>query len=116
MLRLDYAKPNYKIIDSDCPFSFEMNGNATMIKKKGCGLNINYPNMKATLYLTYQAVKNNNLDPLLRDAQKLACDHTIKANSIPEQPYVNPHKNEYEMISTINGNDANATEVYATDT
>src|SRR5690606_8150729 len=115
MLRLDYAKPNYKIIDSDCPFSFEMNGNATMIKKKGCGLNINYPNMKATLYLTYQDVKNNNLDSLLRDAQKLAYDHTIKANSIPEQPYVNPDKNVYGMFYMINGKAATQAEFYATD-
>ena len=71
MLRLDYPKPNYKTIHSDCPFSFEMNGNATLTQKKNCGLNINYPTMKATLYLTYQDVHNNNLDSLLQDAQKI---------------------------------------------
>ena len=71
--------------------------------------------MKATLYLTYQDVKNNNLDSLLRDAQKLAYDHTIKANSIPEQPYVNPDKNVYGMFYMINGNAATQAEFYATD-
>jgi gliding motility-associated lipoprotein GldD len=115
MLRLDYPKPDYIIIDSDCPYSFEMNGNAILINKKGCGLNINYPNMKATLYLTYQSVQNNNLDSLLQDAQKLAYDHTIKANSIPEQPFVNPDKNVYGMFYMINGNAATQAEFYATD-
>ena len=115
MLRLDYPKPNYKTIHSDCPFSFEMNGNATLTQKKNCGLNLNYPTMKATLYLTYQDVHNNNLDSLLQDAQKLAYDHTIKANSIPEQPYINPDKKVYGMFYMINGNAATQAEFYATD-
>lgn len=115
MLSLNYPKPDYKKVDSDCPYSFEMNGKATLIKKKNCGININYPNMKATLYLTYRDVKSNNLDSLLQDAQKLAYDHTIKANSIPEQPFVNPDKKVYGMFYMINGNAATQAEFYVTD-
>ncbi|MBT0606935.1 gliding motility lipoprotein GldD [Aequorivita echinoideorum] len=115
LLRLDYPKPEYRTVQTDCPYSFEMNENATLIKKKGCGTNITYPNMKATLYLTYQDVKNNNLDSLLRDAQKLAYDHTIKANSIPEQPFINPDKKVYGMFYMINGNAATQAEFYVTD-
>ncbi|MDN3722876.1 gliding motility lipoprotein GldD [Aequorivita sp. SDUM287046] len=115
MLRLEYPSPEYKSISTDCPYSFEMNEIANLIKKKNCGININYPNMKATLYLTYQNVRNNNLDSLLQDAQKLAYDHTIKANSIPEQPYINPDKKVYGMFYMINGNAASQTQFYVTD-
>ncbi len=114
-LRLEYPRPEYKIVDTDCPFSFEMNQNARMVKMKDCGINITYPNMKATLYMTYRDVKNNNLDSLLRDAQKLAYDHTIKANSIPEQPFINPEDSVYGMFYMINGNAATQAEFYVTD-
>ncbi|PHR11460.1 MAG: gliding motility lipoprotein GldD [Aequorivita sp.] len=115
MLRLDYPKPEYHTIHTDCPYSFSVNENATIFNKKKCGTNIYYPEMKATLYITYQEVRNNNLDSLLQDAQKLAYDHTIKANSIPEQPYVNPDKKVYGMFYMINGNAATQAEFYATD-
>ncbi|MCB0466149.1 MAG: gliding motility lipoprotein GldD [Aequorivita sp.] len=115
MLRLDYPKPEYKTVETGCPYNFSMNENATIVSKKKCGTNIYYPNMKATLYLTYQNIHNNNLDSLLQDAQKLAYDHTIKANSIPEQPFINPDKNVYGMFYMINGNAATQAEFYVTD-
>ncbi len=71
--------------------------------------------MKATLYLTYQDVRNNNLDSLLVDAQKLALNHDIKANSIPEQPFINPDKKVYGMFYMINGNAASQAGFYVTD-
>lgn len=114
-LRLDYPKPEYHLMKTDCPYSFEINEIAEIIPKKGCDINIHYPRMKATLYMTYQQVKKNNLDSLLQDAQKLAYDHTIKANSIPEQPYVNPDKKVYGMFYMINGNAATQAEFYVTD-
>lgn len=114
-LRLEYSKPEYRKADTDCSFSFEMNQNARMIKKKDCNINIYYPEMKATLYMTYQDVNKNNLDSLLRDAQKLAYNHTIKANSIPEQPFINPDEAVYGMFYMINGNAATQAEFYVTD-
>lgn len=115
LLRLDYPQPEYVTVESGCSYSFSMNNIATIIKKKNCGTNIQYPNMKATLYLTYQDIRNNNLNSLLQDAQKLAYDHTIKANSIPEQPFINPDNKVYGMFYMINGNAATQAEFYVTD-
>src|SRR5690554_3094945 len=115
MLRLDYTAAEYKKVDLDCPFTFEMNLNASIAKKANCDLNITYPEMKATLYLTYSEVKSNNLDSLLRDAQKLAYNHTIKANSIPEQPYINSDEDVYGMLYMINGDAATQAGFYLTD-
>lgn len=114
MLRLDYPEPKYHTIEIDCPYVFSINENARFIKKPGCDANIDYPDMKATLYLTYQKI-NDNLNSLMRDAQKLAYDHTIKANSIPEQPFVNPEEQVYGMFYMINGNAATQAEFYVTD-
>lgn len=114
-LRLDYPNPEYRIMEPDCPFTFEMNQIGEMIQKNACGINIHYPRMKATLYMTYQEVKKDNLDSLMQDAQKLAYDHTIKANSIPAYPYVNPDKEVYGMFYMINGNAATQAEFYVTD-
>lgn len=114
-LRLDYPIPEYKKVEPSCAFSFEMNGIAIMTEKKNCGLNIYYPKMNATIYLTYQQVQANNLDSLLQDAQRLAYDHTIKANSIPAYPFVNPESKAYGMFYMINGNAATQAEFYVTD-
>lgn len=113
-LRLDYPEQNYHLLKSGCPFSFEMNAIATAEIKENCDINIHYPKMKATVYLTYQQV-DDNLDKMLRDAQKLAYDHTIKANSIPEQPFVNPEDDVYGMFYMINGDAATQAGFYVTD-
>ncbi len=114
-LRLSYPEPVYDVLESDCAYSFDINKNASASIKEDCDINIKYPNMKATLYITYQKVRPHNLDSLLIDAQKLAYNHTIKANSIPEQPFINPDEDVYGMFYMINGNAATQAGFYVTD-
>lgn len=115
-LRLEYPAHAYKPLpaDRDCPFGFMINEHSEAEWKQNCAVNIRYPKMKAAFYLTYNKV-NNNLDSLLRDAQKLAYDHTIKASSIPEQPFVNPDDEVYGMFYMINGDAATQAGFYVTD-
>ena len=56
MLRLEYDKPSYEPIDTDCPYNFLKNKDAILQKKKNCWMNIYYPKMKATLYLSYREI------------------------------------------------------------
>lgn len=114
-LRLDYDKAEYKNFNSNCAFQFQKNNIANLKVKSNCGVNLNYPKMNATLYLTYQKVNPSNLESLLRDAQKLAYDHAIKAESIPEQPFINPDEDVYGMFYRINGDAATQAQFYATD-
>lgn len=114
-LRLDYSKANYEDFVGECLYSFQKNERAILEKKRNCGVNLHYPKMKATLYLSYQKVSDSNLESLLRDAQKLTYDHAIKAESIPEQPFVNPDHNVYGMFYMINGDAATQAQFYATD-
>jgi len=113
-LRLDYPEAKYVNFENQCPFAFEMNSGAIIKGEKDCGFTISYPKMKATIYLTYKPV-NNNIDKLLRDAQKLTYEHVIKADNILEQPYLNPEKKVYGMFYQVDGNAATNSQFYATD-
>ncbi len=113
-LSLEYPEPKYVSFDKNCPFSFDVNNAAIVTEKSNCSFEINYPKMRATLYLSYKPV-NNNIKLLLRDAQKLTYEHTIKADDIIEQPYVNADKKVYGMFYAVNGNAATNAQFYVTD-
>lgn len=114
-LRLDYPEAEYvNFENSTSPFAFEMNSEAVIKGGKDFGFTIVYPKMKATIYLTYKPV-NNNINKLLRDAQKLTYEHVIKADDIIEQPYLNPSKKVYGMFYQVDGNAATNSQFYVTD-
>ena len=113
-LRLDYPVAKYASFSNHCPFEFEINEDAIIKEDKNCGFSIHYPKMKATIYLTYKTV-NNNLNDLLKDAQKLTYEHVIKADDILELPYVNFDKKVYGMFYRVDGNAATNAQFYATD-
>jgi len=99
---------------NSCGFDFDKNELAEVKVTPNCGLEIHYPKMKATVYLTYKPVQNN-LEKLLVDAQKLTYEHVIKANDIAEQPYVNLDRKVYGMFYQVGGNAATNAQFYATD-
>lgn len=113
-LRLDYPVAKYAKFSCHCPFEFEMNEDAIIKEDKDCGFSIQYPKMKATIYLTYKPV-NRNIDKLLRDAQKLTYEHVIKADDILEQPFINKDSKVYGMFYQVDGNAATNSQFYATD-
>jgi gliding motility-associated lipoprotein GldD len=113
-LRLDYPEAKYVNFENQCPFAFEMNSEAIIKGEKDCGFTILYPKMKATIYLTYKPV-NNNINLLLKDAQKLTYEHVIKADDILEQPYLNPAKKVFGMFYQVDGNAATNSQFYVTD-
>ena len=113
-LRLDYQLANYMDFDSPCPFNFDYNIDTKVKVKEDCGVTIEYPKMKATVYLTYRRV-NNNIDILLKDAQKLTYEHVIKADDIVEMPFINTKDKVYGMFYQVGGNAASNTQFYLTD-
>jgi gliding motility-associated lipoprotein GldD len=113
-LSLDYPAPEYAPFANNCPFTFQMNFDANIKGKPDCSFQINYPKMKATIFLTYKPV-NGNINDLLRDAQKLTYEHVIKADDIVEQPYINPENKVYGMFYRIQGNAATNAQFYVTD-
>ena len=113
-LRLDYSEAHYANFQNKCPFIFETNSAAVIEAKSDCNFTISYPKMKATIYLTYKPVANN-MNELLRDAQKLTFEHVIKADEIIEQPYLNSKRKVYGMFYQVDGNAATNSQFYVTD-
>ena len=113
-LSLEYPVAEYAHFENDCPFTFDMNSAAIIKGKQGCNFTIDYPKMKATIYLSYKPV-SNNINVLLRDAQKLTYEHVIKADDITEQPFINSHDKVYGMFYQVDGNAATNAQFYVTD-
>jgi gliding motility-associated lipoprotein GldD len=113
-LRLEYQEASYEKLASKCNFEFDVNTLSKVSMKENCAMEVNYPKMKATLYLTYKPV-NNNIEKLLRDAQKLTYEHVIKADDILEQPFINTNSKVYGMFYEVGGNAATNVQFYVTD-
>jgi gliding motility-associated lipoprotein GldD len=113
-LSLEYPKANYEDLESNANFTFQKNKITSITQISNGGLQLNYPKMKATLYLTYKPIQNN-LEKLLIDAQKLTYDHVVKADNIAEQPYINTERKVYGMFYQVGGNAATNAQFYATD-
>ncbi len=113
-LRLEYPLAQYAHFENACQFTFDINADAIIKEKSNCNFTIDYPKMKATIYLSYKPV-NNNINILLRDAQKLTYEHVIKADDILEQPFINSDNKVYGMFYQVNGNAATNAQFYVTD-
>lgn len=113
-LSLNYPEPKYLTFDKNCGYTFDYNTVGKVIDQGNCNFHIEYPKLKATVYLTYKPVQNN-IDKLLRDAQKLTYEHVIKADGIVEQPYVNKEQKTYGMFYEVGGNAASQSQFYLTD-
>ncbi|NDI99484.1 gliding motility lipoprotein GldD [Flavobacterium sp. LaA7.5] len=113
-LRLDYPIEDYVVYEGKCPFSFAFNSQSILESKGNCNFTLQYPKMKATIYLTYKPV-SGNIEALLRDAQKLTYEHVIRADAIQEQPFANAMNNVYGMFYQVGGNAATNAQFYVTD-
>ncbi len=113
-LRLDYPTATYKFYQKKCNFGFKVNENTLINENEKCEIKIEYPSMKATVYLNYRPV-SNNLNILLRDAQKLTYEHVIKADDITEQPYEDIENKVFGMYYRVGGNAASNAQFYLTD-
>ncbi len=123
-LRLDYPKANYVEAKVNLPFSFETNLLATKLTtKKGLsttgsyGVNIEYPSLKGTIFLTYKAIDGSkeNLKKFILDAEKFTLEHAKKADGILPEEYININNNAFGMLYDISGNVASQHQFYVTD-
>lgn len=124
-LRLEYPAANYINTNvNGVPFSFESNALANKISSKkitstteSYAINIEYPTLKGTIYLTYKSINNNqkNLIDFLRDAQNFTQKHTAKADEINEKEYINKSSKVYGMFYEVGGNAASQSQFYVTD-
>lgn len=113
-LRLEYKEAYHIPLVSNCDFEFSYNSETRLTIKEGCNMVLNYPKLKASVFISYKSI-DENLETLLRDAQKLTYEHVIKADDIIEQPFINPKDKVYGMFYQVGGNAATNAQFYATD-
>lgn len=123
-LRLEYPQAKYVDANLELPFAIEVNMLATEVDVKqvqsgteSYGVNLEYPALKGTIFLTYKAVEGNknNLLSFLRDAQNFTQKHTIKADEIPVTPYENSQRKVYGAFAEVKGDVASQAQFYVTD-
>ena len=114
-LRLRFPKPVYSDVKLDCPFVFKQNEFAEVLVNKNCGIKVEYPQMKATVFLTYIETDTAKMNAQLREAERLALNHKPMAINMPESQYVNPDKKTYGTFYEINGNAASQGQFHLTD-
>ena len=113
-LSLEYPKKSYKKIALKRPYSFDVLKNTKVIDDKNNWLKIKYPNLKASIDITYRPVKNN-LKELLTEAEKLVFKHAVKAEQIIPKDFVNTEKRVFGSIYEITGNAASHIQFHVTD-
>ncbi len=116
-LALEYPEVKYEPANLDCPYTFEKNEQAEIRASRNnipCWLNLGYKRMNGMIFITYRPVQNN-LDSLLKDAQKLPLQHTIKADQIEGDLYTNENHRTYGMFYEVSGDAASQAQFYLTD-
>ncbi len=113
-LNLSYAATNYQKIMPVCGYSFEISEESKISYDKRCWAAIEYPNLKASVLLTYRPV-TNNLKEMLLEAEKMTFEHTAMADAIHSVDYVDEERKVYATIYNVEGNAASNIQFKATD-
>ncbi len=118
--RLDLPQKKYIRWDKNYPFSFDVADitSVTPDKSKGAEkywLNINYPQLNATLHISYKQSSGSKMTKYLEDARKLAYKHSIKADAISEQAFHKPAEKVHALIYRMKGNTASAIQFVVAD-
>lgn len=118
-MRIDFPQKSYTLFKSECPFCFEIPSYSTMKASTSksaepCWYNLEFPNFKATLHLSYKPVENN-LSKYLDDAHQIANKHQIKATGVDEIVVLRDSANVYGLVFDIAGNAASPLQFYLTD-
>lgn len=114
-LRLDYPAPKYSKFEPNCAYTFDVSEYATIYPgKKPCWYYINYPKMKAKVFLTYYPITNNFADQV-KEVEKLVYRHTIKASSIDAKSFEYPEKKVFGNFYELKGQVGTNLQFYATD-
>jgi len=108
--RIQLPKKEYKKFDSVCPYTFEYPVYARIIPDtaKYAGqywINLDFPNYKGRLHISYKPVKNN-LEKYLEDSRMFVNKHIPKASMIDNKEFINDHDKVYGLTYDIKGSGA----------
>lgn len=120
--RMALPKAEYQLPDTnrwDCPYIFEFSNQSKLLtdpryRDSTCWYNIYYPNLRATVHLTYSHL-NNDLSKHIEQNRKLAMKHIVKAVGIPEYIVEQESRQVYGIIYDFKGQTASDMQFFLTD-
>lgn len=118
--RIDMPEKNYIEFDTTFPYSFYYPAYTKIIpdkysKNQPYWINIEYPDFKGSIHISYKKI-DNNLNDYLEDTRTLVMKHIPKASSIGEKNIINKTRHVYGKIYNIEGSAAASTcQFYLTD-
>lgn len=124
--RIGFPEKSYTRIANNYPFSFETPSYSRIEKDRHNPnqpnwINIAIPENKVEVHISYYNIANQQkssrelLIGFMEETRKLAYKHSIKADAIDEQIFMNPAKNVYGTIYNIKGNAASPIQFFLTD-
>lgn len=118
--RIALPERTYVQLDTDCPFSFELPDLVNIKRPPNaehpCWMNLEYPELKATIHLSYKEIGSKaQLGKFIDDSQRMTFKHTIKASSIEEIPIQHEGRRLYGFYYRVGGNAASNSQFYITD-
>ena len=117
--RIDLPEKKYQPYSDDCSFTFDYPVYAHVKQSdlpgaEPCWLNIEFPQFKAKIHLSYKDVKGN-INEIIEECRSMAYKHSVKADAIDEQVYVDSANAVFGMLYQIKGNAASGIQFYASD-
>ncbi len=123
--RIDFPEKKYRLIQKDLPYHFEIPDYASITPDRlnsehQYWINVLVPENKAEIHISYYRLENGvenrkQLSEFIEESRRLAYKHTIKADAINEQVYVNPEKKVFGTVYRIEGNAASPMQFFLTD-
>lgn len=109
-IRIDLPQKEYALIETPCPYSFEMATYSKFIpdtrpESESCWFDIEYPQFKAKLYFSYKEI-DGNLAAFLEDSRELTNKHISKASGIDETLILKDDTHVYGTLYTVEGSRA----------
>ncbi len=113
--KISFPEKEFQQFINKCPFTFKFPKYSSIESlEKDCFLNLNFPDYSSTLHISYFPI-DNNLIRHSEESRTLAYKHSIKANSISEQLFVDQENKVFGIVYKYNGKTATALQFYLTD-
>jgi gliding motility-associated lipoprotein GldD len=117
--RILLPEKKYQRWQENCPYQFEIPVYSRVSRDKHqvaepCWINLDFPQFRATIHLSYKII-NNNLAQYLEDSHQFANKHQIKATGLEEVVVSRDSARVYGLLFDISGNTASSLQFYLTD-
>ena len=113
-LNLEYSIPQYTLLDIERPTILKFQSIHVSKTNLKNWLKVLYPKQRASVNITYLKV-NDNLRELILESEKLVFEHTVKADQISSNDYIDLEERVFGTFYEITGDAASQIQFHLTD-